>query len=268
MKLSCTSSMVPGDSLEEKALKLKKWGFDGIAVFADYVGWNEKKLSEVKGLYEKTGIIPCEFVFMDPVYGHLMDDDIQLRQSARAMYKDAIRVCREIGAITEMEYDYRAQDPLPLFEPYKQMSAEQEKGFLELLAELAEVTRGSSAQILIEPINRYETQFLTRIQDCKTVLNKANLPNTGILADLFHLSIEEANLPASLRSARGMIKHVHLADNNRLLPGYGNIDWKACISALKDAEFDGFMNLECAIPGDIEVELPKTVRFLRQMMNQ
>ena len=267
MKLSCTSLMVPGHSLEEKAHRLKRWGFDGISVFAEYVDWNKEKFDEVKGLYAKTGIIPCEFVFMDPLYGHLMDDDINLRQSSRTMYKEAIRVCREIGAITEMEYDYRPQNPLPLFEPYRQMSAKQEKEFLELLAELSEVAQDSSAQILIEPINRYETQFLTRIQDCLAVLRKANVPNAGILADIFHLSIEEADLPASLRSAKGMIKHVHLADNNRLLPGQGSIDWKACVSALRDAEFDGFMNLECAVSGDVETELPETVRFLRQLIN-
>ncbi len=268
MKLSCTSSMVPGDTLEEKALKLKKWGFDGIAVFADYMSWSDAKLDELKGLYANTGILPCEFVFMDPIYGHLMDEDSNLRKSARKMYKDAIGVSREIGAITEMEYDYRAQDPLPLFEPYKQMSPEQETDFIAMLADLAAVAQGSTAQVLIEPINRYETQFLTRIQDCKAILEKANLPNTGILADLFHLSIEEADLPASLRSAKGMIKHVHLADNNRLLPGHGSIDWDACISALRDAQFDGFMNLECAITGDIEIELPATVSFLRELINQ
>jgi len=181
------------------------------------------------------------------------------------MYKEAVCVCREFSAITEMEHDYGAQEPLPLFEPYLKMDSDEEKIFIELIQEIAEEAAGSEAQVLIEPINRYETQYHTRISDCIEVLEKAGMPNTGILADFFHLSIEEANIPESIKSAKGLIKHVHLGDSNRLLPGYGHTDWEACIRALKEADFSGYMNLECAILGNPEEELKKTARYLRNI---
>ncbi len=148
------------------------------------------------------------------------------------------------------------------------MKADEEKEFISLVKELAVETNTSGAMILIEPINRYETKYLTTLADCKEILEKAGQPNTGILADFFHMAIEEANLPASIREVKGFIKHVHLGDNNRLLPGYGHTDWDACIAALKDAEFDGFMNLECGIPGDPKVELPKVAIYLQKIIDK
>jgi sugar phosphate isomerase/epimerase len=222
-------------------------------------------LDELVSLQARTGIKPCEFVFMDPVYGHLMDTDLNVKKKAVQMYKKAIQVCKIIGAISEMEFDYGPQNPLPLFNPYQNMTIDEERGFLEVLQELGEEAEGSSAYILIEPINRYETKYLTRIQDCLDLFKKVNLSNIGILADFFHLSIEESDLPASIRKAGSFIKHVHLGDSNRLLPGYGHIDWKACFSALKDIGFNGYVNLECGIPGDPAVELPKTAGYLRQL---
>ena len=47
-------------------------------------------------------------------------------------------------------------------------------------------------------------------------------------------------MPGQRKKVKGFIKHVHLGDNNRLLPGKGSIDWDACFSALKDADLMGF----------------------------
>jgi sugar phosphate isomerase/epimerase len=260
--------MVPGNTLEEKAKLLKDWGFDGIAVFSDYRKWNDEKFDEVTSLQERTGINVCEFVFIDDLYGRLMDKDPEIKKQSRQMYKDTISVCRELGAISEMEHDYGAQNPLPLFEPYQKMPRDEEAEFIELIKELADETKGSQAKILIEPINRYETRYLTTLAEVKDVLMKANQPNTGILADFFHLSIEEADIPASIREMEGFIEHVHLGDSNRLLPGYGHTDWNECISALKDAGFSGYMNLECAVLGEAETELPKTGKYLKEIIGQ
>jgi sugar phosphate isomerase/epimerase len=266
MRLSCTDAMIPGKTLTEKARHLKRWGYEGIAVFAEYASWNSTRLEELLSLEKNTGVRPCEFVFMDPAYGHLMDTDTQVKTRAINMYRDAVRVCKKIGSITEMEFDYGAQEPLPLFEPYKQMSADEEAGFLDVLKTLGGEAEGSSAWMLIEPINRYEAKYLTRLQDAKVLIEKSGLSNVGLLADFFHLSIEESDLPASIRNAGSLIRHVHLGDSNRLLPGYGHTDWAACFQALHSIRFSGYLNLECGIPGDPEVELTKTARFLRQLI--
>ncbi len=86
-----------------------------------------------------------------------------------------------------------------------------------------------------------------------------------MLFDFFHVAIEEADIAQAIRLAGNRIKHVHLADNNRMLPGYGNIDWAGCIAALKSVGYAGYLNLECSASGDPATTLPAASQFLRRL---
>ncbi len=264
LKLSCTAGMVPGSSLIEKGHFLRKMGYQGMTVFCDYPDWKEEYLDEMLRLEEETGIKVCEFAFTGPVYGHLMDKDPAVRAEALALYKRSIDIANRLGAITEMEYEYRPQDPLPLFDPYQKMPPEEEKLYVSIIEALgAEVKDG--AWMLIEACNRYETKYLTRLCDCREVLEKASPAKTrrmGLLADFFHIALEEKSIADAIRENGSWIHHVHLGDHNRLAPGWGNTDWKAGMRSLKDIGFDGFMNLECCLGGPAEVKLPEIREFL------
>lgn len=267
IKLSCTAAMVPGESLIEKGHRLRELGYDGMAIFCDYPDWKDEMLDEMLQLEEKTGIKPCEFVFTGPIYGHLMDKDPKIQRDTIELYKRSIAVANKLGAITEMEYEYRTQDPLPLFEPYQKMPKDEQKVFVDIINELGEVVE-DGAWMLLEPCNRYETKYLTRLCDCQEMLEKADpakTKNMGLLADLFHMSIEEADLEKSIVDAGKWIHHVHLGDNNRLVPGKGRTDWTAVMRGLKTIEFNGYMNLECGLPGPYDVVLPEVAEYLRKI---
>jgi sugar phosphate isomerase/epimerase len=259
--------MVPGSTLTEKARNLKKWGFDGMGVFVEYGDWNAELKKEILELKANTGVKPCEFCFGGPLYGHLMSDDAGLRTKSRAMYREAAEMCAEIGgAITELEYLYGPQDPLPLFDPYARMNEQQEAGFIEMYKEMCAVIRGSDAYVLVEPINRYEAPFLNNVDHCLEVLKKMNDANAGLLLDMFHLSIEEACIAAKVRDAGDYTKYVHLGDSNRLMPGYGHTDWAAITRALKDAGFTGYMSLECSLTGDAQKTLPEAAAYMQNLI--
>lgn len=267
MKLSCCSTMVPGASLTEKAEKLKKWGYDGMALFVDYEAWTTELFDEIRHIEENTGIVPCEFVFGDAVYGHLMDEEHTVRDSCRAMYRTAAEICAEIGAVTELEYSYGTQRSLPLFSPYQKMNKNQRAEFLDVYRELLKPLEGTKGRLLLENINRYESPFLNSVQDCLDVLDELNHENAGLLMDFFHMSIEERSLPETIRKAGDKIAYIHLGDSNRLLPGAGHTDWKACFGELKKIGYSGFLNLECCPGNDPEISLPLTARFLRGIMS-
>ncbi len=266
LKLSCTNTMVPGKSLTEQAENLKNWGYEGIAVFMEYRSCNKEKQEEILKLEERTGIIPCEFAFSDDLYGHLMDPDPDLRRACRDMYREAAAVSGALGAVTELEYEYGPQNPLPLFHPYARMEPQQEEEFLQMYRELLEPLAGTEGKMLLEGINRYESPFLNTLEDCRAVTDRLNDPRAGVLADFFHMSIEEKNMAESIRKAGPAIRHVHLGDSNRLLPGYGSTDWDACLRALKEIKYEGFLNLECCVCQDPAVALPETSRYLRDRM--
>ena len=163
-----------------------------------------------------------------------------------------------------MEFEYAAQSPVPLFHPYRKMNVEQRERFCAILTELAaEVADG--AFLLLEPINRYESPFLNSVADNLEILQALQLPRTGILADVFHMSIEEADIPAAICNAKDWIRHVHLGDNNRLMPGSGALNWSAIAGALKKIGYDGYVNLECGYRTTTpETELAQQATFLRK----
>lgn len=266
MKLACSSPMVPGDTLTEKAELLSSWGYDALAVFQPLDSWDDSVRRDLVTLESRTGIRPVEFVLTDEVYGHAMSDDADLRTRCRAMYLEAASVCAEIGAVTEIEYQYGVQDPLPLFDVHQELDARQTEGFVEFYRQMLGVVTGTEGMVLLEPLNRYESRYLNLVSANLAIIEEVDHPNAGLLPDVFHMSIEEADIPAALRAAGGQIAHVHLGDNNRLLPGHGTLDWTAIIRALKDVDYDGYLNLECSTEGDPATTLPAAATFLRGLI--
>jgi sugar phosphate isomerase/epimerase len=263
MKLSCSSPMVPGQTLTAKAEALKDWGFDAISIFHPFDQWSPAVRKEILGLEDRTGIVPCEFVLIDPLYGHLMDDDPGFRSASRSMYREAAGMCAELDAVTELEFEYGAQDPLPLFDPYQPLSPNQLEAFVAMYLELLEPVQGTTARVLLEPLNRYESRYLNSVADCVDALTAVGSAHAGLLLDFFHSSIEEGDITEAISSGAHQIRHVHLADNNRLLPGRGSIDWATCLSALSSAGYDGYLNLECSTSGDPAATLPAVASYLR-----
>jgi len=267
MMLSCSSPMVPGATITEKAELLGQWGYDAIAVFQPLETWNDTVHTELVTLHDRTGIRPVEFVLTDDIYGHAMSEDADLRGRCRAMYREATSVCAEIGAITEIEFEYGFQNPLPLFEPFQQLDVGQKAAFIDFYRELLDVVAGTDGRVLLEPINRYESKYLNRVIDNLEIVDAVAHPNAGLLPDIFHMSIEESDLPAALRRAGSRVVHMHLGDNNRLLPGYGHLDWPSIFDALREIGFDKYVNLECSTSGDPAQTLPATATMLRALID-
>lgn len=266
MILSCTNIMVPGKTLTEKAHLLRRWGYSGVPVFADRAGWNDEKLEELLMLENNTGVVPCEFLFMSPAAGKLMSENADERAATKALYIEAAEVCARIGAITEIEYLLGPQDPLPLFDVYKQMTPEQEEGFLAAYREIAQTVAGTEAAVLLEGINRYESPYMNSIVDCARVAAKLDMKEVGVLPDFFHMSIEEADIADAIAAVAGSIRHVHLGDNNRCTPGRGSIDWERGLKALKATGYDKFISLECSTMGKPDVTLPEAADYLNSVL--
>ncbi|GAA2176221.1 sugar phosphate isomerase/epimerase [Agrococcus versicolor] len=266
MQIACSSPMVPGATLTEKAESLARWGYDAIAVFQPLDEWSDAVRRELATLERATGVRPVELVLTDAIYGKAMDADADLRARCRAMYLQAAEACAELGLVTEIEFEYGAQDPLPLFTPYARLDDEQTAEFLDFYRQMLDVVAGSDGRVLLEPLNRYESRYLNLVEHNLELVDAVDHPNAGLLPDTFHMSIEEADLPAALRLAADRIAHVHLGDSNRLLPGSGHLDWQGIFGALRDVGYDGTVNLECSTEGDPEVSLPAAADRIRALI--
>jgi sugar phosphate isomerase/epimerase len=89
------------------------------------------------------------------------------------------------------------------------------------------------------------------VYDVADFIRANELTSTGILADMFHMNIEEKDMVAAIRDNIELIQYVHAADSNRLYPGAGHTDVPAILAALKAGGFKGEISAECLpIPND------------------
>ena len=107
-------------------------------------------------------------------------------------------------------------------------------------------------RLVIEPINRYETNFLYNIDETLAFLEEVDRPNVGILADTFHMNIEDASISGSLRRAGRSLFHVHVADSNRWAPGCGHLDFGQVLATLRAMRYAGYVSVECLPKPDPE----------------
>ena len=109
--------------------------------------------------------------------------------------------------------------------------------------------QASGVKLALEPLNRFETYFISR-GDQALALAEAVGPNCGVCLDAFHLNIEEADMLATIRRAGSRLYDFHVADNNRLACGMGSLNWSAIIRTLKSIGYDGAITVEFVAPVD------------------
>lgn len=117
------------------------------------------------------------------------------------------------------------------------------------LKEVYEYAEASGILIGIEPINRFETYFVNR-GDQALALAAAVGRNCGVCLDTFHMNIEEIDMYEMIRRAKGKIVGFHVADNNRMAPGMGNLNWRKIIDTLNEVGYDEVLSVEFCSPLD------------------
>lgn len=98
--------------------------------------------------------------------------------------------------------------------------------------------------LIYEPLNRYETNLINTLEEGEQFLIQHSIQHVGLLADLFHMNIEEADMAASILKCKDSILHVHFADSNRRPVGNGHSDLKEVAKALKEINYSKFVSAE------------------------
>lgn len=108
----------------------------------------------------------------------------------------------------------------------------------------AETAAAFGVPFIYEPLNRYESNLLNRQKDALDFLDARGLENVVILADLFHMNIEEPDLAQGLRDAAPRLGHVHFADSNREAMGHGHTDSATLLAVLRELSYQGYVSAE------------------------
>jgi sugar phosphate isomerase/epimerase len=137
-----------------------------------------------------------------------------------------------------------------------------EAQFIELLHWSAEALKGSDTTLVIEPLNRKESNIVNSVGEGVRFAKAVNRPEIRVLADIYHM--DEENEPLSEVAAHiEWLSHIHLADTGRFNPGSGSYDYETFFGFLKRANYGGMLSAECTVKNP-EADMRQSLAFLRQ----
>ncbi|MFL6130347.1 MAG: sugar phosphate isomerase/epimerase family protein [Mycobacteriales bacterium] len=268
MRLSCQEQLLPGDTLLEKFDSARRAGFDGIELRARGDGHFAGRLPELRAA-ARAGVVMRTVC---PETDHFIGDfDADLRRDAVAQLRSQLSVIAGLGGegvLTPASWGMFSLR-LPPFTPPR-TPAEDHAVLLEALVELSEHAAREGVWLALEPINRYEDYLLNRLEQAvdlaEEVERGSGYGSVRVVADLFHMNIEEDDLAKAITAAGARIAHVHVDDSNRLQPGTGHIDFPAVFAALHEIGYHGWLALECRLRGEPATALAETTRLLRSVL--
>ncbi|HDP36599.1 MAG TPA: sugar phosphate isomerase/epimerase [Candidatus Atribacteria bacterium] len=121
---------------------------------------------------------------------------------------------------------------------------EAEKWTIDCLRKCTEFAKEYNIRLTLEPVNRYESNFINTISEGIEFIKRVGASNLGLLADTFHMNIEEVSIYDSLIQAKDYLTHVHFADSNRWAPGCGHLDFAKIVQTLKKIGYQGYVSAE------------------------
>ena len=262
IRLAASSMLAVGQTPTEQLRFLRRCGFSGMELRLTVTRQElPAYLDNLRAGLGETHMQVCSVIIPDDSFTRPFDGRVAMESKLASLARN-LRIAGRLGAVSLFCPEYRAQDPLPLWNPPPLMSDRERALLIELLRRAAEVAEKVDGTIVVEPINRYETHLVHRLETAAELCQAAGSPRVGILADFYHMNLEEADIAESLNAAAPLIRHVQLADSNRLLPGQGHLDYRPGFRALVRSGYDGFMALECRAEESLETVLPECVRYL------
>lgn len=122
----------------------------------------------------------------------------------------------------------------------------------QVWSQVADYAQEKGVNIGIEPINRYETYVCNTAENVLDLILKTGKDNLYLHLDTFHMNIEENNFYDPVVLAGKKLKHLHITESHRGMPGEGTVNWNQLFAALKEIDFKGNLVLEnfsSSVPG-------------------
>ena len=135
--------------------------------------------------------------------------------------------------------------------------------FIDMASKLSDYAAERGVKLILEPVNRYEIDYINNTDECVELVKKVNKPNFTMMPDVFHMNIEDAHIGEALIRNREYVEYVHLADSNRHAPGDGHLDFDDIFSALGKIGYNGWTTVECLPYPEPEEAARRAVTFLR-----
>lgn len=229
------------EPIEVTIRRLAKYGYESIEIGGEPDKYNTK---ELRATLKENGIrcwgsISLMFTGLDL---------IQADEKGRANTVDYLKKC--VTMVKELDGEVMSIVPSEVGKVHAQADEETEWNWaVEGLREVYTHAQNEGVRVAVEPLNRFETNFLNR-HDQALLLAEAVGPDCGVCLDAFHMNIEEANFRQALLKTGDKLFDFHVADNNRMACGQGALNWRDIVGTLKEIGYDGALTVEFVAPLD------------------
>lgn len=235
-RYSMTQWIAGDEPIEESCKRLKKYGYDGIELAAEA---NSVDQDEIAGLLKRYDLACTSLCGIFPPGRSLCDP--RAAETAIQYIRDNVDFAVRVGA------PYMIVVPSPVGMPELPEGLTYEQAW-DCAVKSIRTAAGYAAQkgvrLAIEAINRYEVFLVNTLAQAARLVEEIGHEAVGVMADLFHMSIEEGNLGAAIRRAAPHLMHVHIADNTREAAGLGHTDFKEVLYVLRDVRYEGPLTME------------------------
>jgi D-psicose/D-tagatose/L-ribulose 3-epimerase len=228
------------EELEVLAPKIAKMGFDHIEIPID----DPKTLDFQRcgEIIKAAGISSISFCAAMGPDRDLIDPDPKVRQNGVAYLKACMDGLALVGGKNFVGPFYSA-----VGRTWQQSAEEREHDMtilVEILKDLSDYAGKRGVTLGLEPLNRFETSFITTADQAIELVDRVGHPACKIMLDTFHMNIEENCMGDAIRKVGSRLVQVHSNENNRGTPGAGHVPWVEVAQALKDIQFDGVLVIE------------------------
>ncbi len=256
------SAFVVWRGFEQSIRKAAEYGYDGVELALKDASELQPEILR-KWLKETNVEVSCITtgqIFADRGL-HFTHPDPAVRNKTIQVFTELIDFAAEFGGIINAGRTRGYVAP-------NQTREEVEALFVETMRTLCDRAAKKNVSILIEPVNRYEINFINNLDEGAALLEKVQRNNCGLHADVFHMNIEDDNIKDSLIRNGKWVRYIHFADSNRLAPGLGHIDFQEIFDGLKQIDFNGWASVEILPGNDPDVMARSAIEFIKPMVHR
>jgi sugar phosphate isomerase/epimerase len=134
--------------------------------------------------------------------------------------------------------------------------------------ECADEAARRGVRLVLEPLNRYETDLVNDVTQGLALLEEVGWPQLGLLLDTFHMNVEEPSIEDSIRAAGERTYHFHVADSNRWHPGAGHLDFGRILQTLRETGYGGYVSVETLPLPDPDTCAQRAIAHLRPIVEE
>jgi D-psicose/D-tagatose/L-ribulose 3-epimerase len=233
------TSPLTDQRLAELAPRIREWGFDTIELPVENVSdWDPQRAAK---LLDTLGLSATVVLAMAPGR-ELVAADRTTIDTTRDYMRRVVDVAATVSSPVVAGPAYAS-----VGRTWRMGDAERRDCYEQLrdsIAPVVEHARDAGITIAVEPLNRYETSVINTVDQALEALAGLPAEGCGVGLDVYHMNIEERDVPGAVRRAAGQIAHVQVCANDRGTPGADHLDWPGIVTALDAVGYRGPLVIE------------------------